>query len=66
MEKHVLVNRIFTNGLNIGLPLLTWTKKIAHEVNTHWLSSKKKVLGLAVSKEGHADNLLGHERTHHY
>ena len=29
------------------------------------LSSKEKFLGAAVSKEGHADSLLGHKRTHY-
>ena len=30
---------------------------------THYLSSKEKVLGAAVNKEGHADSVLGQERT---
>ena len=40
-------------------------KKTIHRVETHWLSGKKKVLGATVSKEGHANSLLGHERTNH-
>ena len=31
-----------------------------------WHLGKEKVLGVTVNKEGHADILLGHERTHHY
>ena len=30
------------------------------------LSGKEKVLGAVISKEGYAENLLSHERTHHY
>ena len=52
---------MFTNRLNMGLPLRAWFEKTAHEVETHWLSCKEKVLGAAVSKEGNIDNLLGHE-----
>ena len=32
-----------------------------HGVETHWLSDKENVLDAAVSKEGHADSLLGYE-----
>ena len=35
-----------------------------HRVQTHWLSGKEKVPGAVVSKEGHADNQLEHERTY--
>ena len=35
-------------------------------MKTHSLSGKEEVLGAAVSKEGHADSLLRHERTQHY
>ena len=31
----------------------------------HRRSGKEKVSDTAVCKEGHADSLLGHERTHH-
>ena len=27
---------------------------------------KEKAMGVAVSKEGHADSLLGHKNSHHY
>ena len=58
--------KMFTNGLNMGLPLCAWVKKIVLGVETPWLSGKEKVQGAAVSKEGHAYSLLGHERSHHY
>ena len=58
--------KMFTHGLNMSLPLQAWVGKSVHEVETHRLSGKEKVLGAVVSKEGHADSLLGHERTHHY
>ena len=45
---------MFTNELNIGVPQWTRVKKLVHGMETHWLSSQKKVLGTAVSKEGHA------------
>ena len=54
-EKHVLVQKIFTNGLNMCMPL--WIKDTVYEVGTHWLSSRKKVPGTAVSKEGHIDSV---------
>ena len=41
-------------------------EKTFHGVKIHWLSSKGKVPGAAVSKEGYADSLLGHERNHLY
>ena len=50
-EKHVLVQKVFTNGLIIVLPL--WPS-----VKIHWLSSEGKVPLAAVSKEGHVDSLL--------
>ena len=34
-------------------------------METHWLFGKEKILGATVSKEGHANCLLGHEWTHH-
>ena len=43
---------MFTNGLNLGLPLQAW------------VSGKEKVPGAAFNKEGHTDNLLEHEKTH--
>ena len=66
IKKHVLIKRMFTNWLNMGLPRWAWVEKTVHRVETHWLSSKEKVLDTAVSKEGHADSILWHERTHHY
>ena len=52
------------NWLNIDLPLQAWVEKTVHGMETHWLSSKEKVPGAAVSKESHAVSLLEHERTH--
>ena len=46
----------------MGLPLCGWVEKTVNELETHWLSGKKKVSGTVISKEGHADNLLGYER----
>ena len=40
-------------------------EKTLHEVEIHWLSDKEKVLGAVVSKEGHADSLLGRVRIHY-
>ena len=42
------------------------SQKTIHGVETQWLSSKEKVLGEAVSKVGHADSDLGHDRICHY
>ena len=48
----------------MGLPQWALVKKTDNGVETHWLSSKEKASGAAISKEGHADTLLRHERTH--
>ena len=53
-EKYVLVKEMLTNRLNTGLQLRVWVEKSIHEVETHWLSGKEKVLGEAVSTEDHA------------
>ena len=57
--------RIFSNGLNMGLPIQAWVDKSVHRVETYWLSGKEKVPGTAISKEGHADSFLRHEMTHY-
>ena len=57
--------KIFTIGLNIGLPLQTWIEKTVHGVETHWLATKEKVPGAAVCNND-AEGLLGYERTHDY
>ena len=49
------------DGVNAGLLQQAWVKKTIHGI-----SSKEKVLGAAVSKEGHLDSFLGHEKTHYY
>ena len=43
----------------MDFPSQIWAEKPAHEVETHWLSSKEKVQGAAVSKEDHAESVLG-------
>ena len=51
--------KMFTNGLIIGLPLEASVEKLVYGVETYWLSGKEKLLGAAISKEGHVDNVLG-------
>ena len=65
-EKYVLFKKMFTNGLHVDLPLQAWIKKTVHGGKACWLSSKEKVLGAAVSIEGHANSLLTHKRTYLY
>ena len=55
----------FTNELNKILQLGTWDEKTVYGGETQWLSGKEKVINAAVSKNGHADSFLEHERTHH-
>ena len=64
-EKDILVKKLFINGLKMGLPRQACVKKTVHVVEIHWITSKEKVPGEAVSKEGHADCLLGYKRTHY-
>ena len=66
MEKHVLVKKIFTNRLNIGLARQAWVKKKIHRRETWWLSDQETILDAADIEEGHADCLLGHDMTRHY
>ena len=53
---------MFTNELNMNLPLRTWVENPSHEIKIHWLSDNEKVLGATVSKEGHADSILEYEK----
>ena len=62
MGKHILIQKLFTNELNMGLPL----QKTTHREETYWLSGREKVPREVVSKESHTDRLLGHEGIHHY
>ena len=48
----------------MGLPLQARVERTVHAVETDWLSNKEKIPCTVVSKEGHADSLLGHERNH--
>ena len=50
----------------MDLPLQTWVEKTAHGKKKDWISSKEKVRRAKVSKEGDADSLLGHWKTHYY
>ena len=52
--------KMFTNELNMALPLQAPAKNTVHGVEIHWLSSKENMPGAAVSKEGHADSFLDH------
>ena len=38
-------------------------KETVYDIETHWLSTKEKVSGITVSKNGDADRLLKHKRT---
>ena len=58
-ERNILGQTMCTNGLNMGLLLRFRREK------TQWLSSKEKVPGAAVSKEGYVDNHLRLIMTHH-
>ena len=69
-EKRVLVEnkkKMFTNELNTSFVTLSlgW-KDSSWSGNTMWLSSKEKIPGAAVSKEGFAGSLLGHGMIDHY
>ena len=41
---------------------LAWVRKTVDGKETHRLFIKEKKLGTMVSKEGHADSVLGHEK----
>ena len=43
-----------------------YSKKRVHRVEAHWLSGKEKVSCATISKEGHVDSVLEHEKSHHY
>ena len=53
--------KMFTNWLNMGLLFWAWVKKIAHGVETNWLSCKES----SGHSRVHVDSLLGHERMNH-
>ena len=65
-KKHVLIRKMFTNQLDMCLPLWVRVKKTVHGVIIHWLSGIRIVLSIEVSKEGHTDCVLGYKKTHHY
>ena len=49
----------------MGLPLWNSVEKTVREVETDRLSSKEKVMGTELSKEGHADSIPEIGRIHH-
>ena len=56
-EKYVLVNEMFTNGLNRVLRLASRSQKDSPCTgNIPWA---------AISKDAHGDSLLGHKRNYH-
>ena len=54
--------QIFTNRLNIGLPLRTCVEKIIPLSGNILTLVKKKIPDAMVSKEGHADSILWPKR----
>ena len=40
-ENHVLVQKMFTNGLNMDLARRAWVEKTVPGVKIHWLVKKK-------------------------
>ena len=44
-ENNVLVQNMFTNGLNMGMPWRATSEKTVHGAETHWHNGKEKVLG---------------------
>ena len=65
-EKYVMCTyfsqKMFTNALNISLPLQDRVKKSAYGMETHSPVKKKFKAQQSFKKVG----LLGHERTNHY
>ena len=59
-EKYAVVKKMFTSGLNISLSRRVWVEKTVHRME----AQNKKVPDAAASKQGHADSLLEHKRTH--
>ena len=57
--------KMFINGLIMGLSLRGRVEKTVHGVEIHWLWGKKG-LDIVVSKESLADSVLGHKRSNHY
>ena len=66
--KHVLIkkNIYIQIGLTWVCHFSEWVESAVHGVKAIWLSGKDTGPHETVSKEGHADCLLRHERTHDY
>ena len=63
-DKHVLAKKLFIKELNMNLPQESKVeKRVYGSGNT--LSSKEKVPGSSVSKEGRADSLWEHKKIHY-
>ena len=60
-EEAYFSRKMLTNRLKVDLTQRAWVEKTALKWK-HWHSGKEKILGEAVSKESHADTLLGHEK----
>ena len=58
MEKHVLVKKMFTDGLTCVATRSLNQKVFAVEILTLW--KKKRILSAEVSKGGDANNVLEH------
>ena len=58
--------KIFPTGLAIDWTLRAWIIKTVNWVETQWLFDKENIPRVVVSKEVHADSVLGNERTHWY
>ena len=50
----------------MSLPWQAQVENTIYGLETHWFWGKENVPGARISKEGHADSLLEHERNHHY
>ena len=63
-EKHILVKKknVYKWAKN-GFATTSLNKTMEWK---HTLSDKEKIPGVAVNLKGHADSLLGYEKTHHY
>ena len=42
-EKHILIRKIITNGLNMDLPVRAWEETFGHAVEAHKPFGKEKI-----------------------
>ena len=64
IEKYVFVKKNLFKWAKHRFAIKSQNQKDSPGVETHTLSGKEKVLGLAVHKEGDTDRLMEHEKTH--